>query len=112
MSTRKVLREQMKQRYLEKIIDLFKNTEEVLRTGSNEIAFPIVDDEGNEDFINIIVKIPTGAHGGGDPYDGYSLAEAYEIKCRNKAEEAEEHKKKVAKALAEKEKAKKEKTAK
>ena len=95
--SRKALREEVKEIYVNKLIDFFKEDEQVLRTGSNEIAFPVVDSEGNEDFIVITVKIPTGANKGTEPYDGYSMAEEYEIKCRQKAELA-------AKRQAEKEK--------
>lgn len=95
--SRKALREEVKEIYVNKLIDFFREDEQVLRTGSNEIAFPVVDSEGNEDFIVITVKIPTGANKGTEPYDGYSMAEEYEIKCRQKAELA-------AKRQAEKEK--------
>lgn len=95
--SRKALREEVKEIYVNKLMDFFKDDEQVLRVGSNEIAFPIVDSEGNEDFIVITVKIPTGANKGTEPYDGYSMAEEYEIKCRQKAELA-------AKRQAEKEK--------
>ena len=95
--SRKALREEVKEIYVNKLIDFLKKDEQILRTGSNEIAFPVVDSEGNEDFIVITVKIPTGANKGTEPYDGYSMAEEYEIKCRQKAELA-------AKRQAEKEK--------
>ena len=95
--SRKALREEMKEYYIRKLTEFFKAEEEVLRVGSNEIAFPIVDAEGNEDFLVITAKIPTGANKGTEPYDGYSMAEEYEIKCRQKAELA-------AKRQAEKEK--------
>ena len=95
--SRKALREEVKEIYVNKLIDFFREDEQVLRTGSNEIAFPVVDSEGNEYFIVITAKIPTGANKGTEPYDGYSMAEEYEIKCRQKAELA-------AKRQAEKEK--------
>jgi hypothetical protein len=71
--------------------------EEVLRVGSNELALPCIDGEGNEKFIVVTIKVPTGTRDG-DAYDGYSVAEDYAIKCRNKAE---------AKAKAEADNAKK-----
>lgn len=95
--SRKALREEMKEFYVKKLIDFFANSEDVLRVGSNEIAFPIVDTEGNEDFLVITAKIPTGANKGTEPYDGYAMAEEYEIKQRQKKELA-------AKKQAEKEK--------
>lgn len=113
--SRKQLREQVKKVYVEKLIDFFKDSEDVLRVGSNEIAFPVVDSEGNEDFIVLTCKIPIGANKGTEPYDGYAMAEEYEMKLKEKAEKkakAEEAKKKKIerdKAYREKLKAQKEK---
>ena len=41
---------------------------------SNEIALPVVDDEGEERWLVLTFKVPTGERGG-DAYDGYSMAE-------------------------------------
>lgn len=91
--SRKVERELLKEHYLTDIIDFFSSgNEDVLRVKSNEIAFPVVGCEGNEDFIVITVKIPTGADKGMTPYDGYSMAEEYEIKLKEKKEKAEKSK--------------------
>ena len=98
MVSRKQLREEVKVEYVEKLIEFFSETEEVLRVGSNEIAFPVVDREGNEDFIVLTCKIPTGANKGTEPYDGYAMAEEYEMKLKEKAEKA----KKSAEAKAKK----------
>lgn len=84
--SRTQLRTEVKEIYVGKIWDLLKDSEELLRVGSNEIAFPIVDSEGNEDFIVLKVTIPTGANKGTEPYDGYAMAEDYEIKVKSKAE--------------------------
>ena len=95
--SRKVEREMLRNVYLEKIIECFRNDEDVLRTKSNEIAFPVVGCEGNEDFIVITVKVPTGANKGTEPYDGYELAQEYIMKNEEKerkAKEKEEKKKK------------------
>lgn len=108
--SRKVERELLKEKYLAKVIELFAVDEEVLKVKSNEIAFPVVGTEGNEDFIVITVKVPTGANKGTEPYDGYSMAEEYEMKLKEKdrkAKEAEEKKlKKIErdKAIREKKK--------
>ena len=113
--SRKQLRENVKQVYIEKLIEFFKDSEDVLRVGSNEIAFPVVDSEGNEDFIVLTCKIPIGANKGTEPYDGYAMAEDYEMKLKLKAEKkakADEAKKKKIerdKAYREKLKAQKEK---
>ena len=87
--SRKVERELLKENYLNKIIETFAESEEVLRVKSNEIAFPVVGCEGNEDFIVITVKVPTGADKGMTPYDGYAMAEEYEMKLKEKEETLE-----------------------
>ena len=95
---RALLREQ----YVNQLIEHFSYyQQDVLRVKSNEIAFPVVGCEGNEDFIVITVKVPTGANKGMEPYDGYSEAESYELNLKKKAEKAkaseEKKKKKIAK---------------
>lgn len=91
-TSRKALREALRADYLAKVIALFTDAgEEVLRTGSQEIAMPCVDAEGNDDFVVITVKVPTGQRGDdGEAYDGYSEAEAYAMKVAQKAEKAKE----------------------
>ena len=88
--SRKVEREIERTKYLEKIAEFLseKCNEEVLKVKSNEICFPIVGCEGNEDWIVVTVKIPTGANKGTEPYDGYSEAESYELKLKEKEEKA------------------------
>lgn len=99
--SRKALREEKKMEYISKLIDFFNGeNEEVLRVKSNEIAFPILDREGNEDFIKITVAIPTGANKGAEPYDAYAMAEEYEMKLAEKKIKAEEAKKKKEAKIA------------
>lgn len=98
--SRKAERELLRTDYLNKLIDFFKEDEEVLRTKSNEIAFPVVGCEGNEDFIVITIKVPTGANKGAEPYDGYSMAEEYELKLKEKAVKAKEKEEKKKKKIA------------
>lgn len=97
--SRKVERELLKNEYLNKIIDLFKEDEDVLRVKSNEISFPVVGCEGNEDFLVITVKIPTGADKGMTPYDGYAMAEEYEMKLKEKEEKTKANAEKKAKKI-------------
>ena len=49
--------------------------------------------ENNEDFIELTIKIPIGANKGTEPYDGYAMAEDYEIHQREMAEKKEKAKK-------------------
>jgi hypothetical protein len=95
----KILNDKLREVYLQIVTDcLAEKDEQVLRTGSNEIALPCLDSEGNEKFVVITVKVPTGSRDG-DVYDGFSMAEDYEIKCRNKAEKAKENAEKKAKKI-------------
>lgn len=100
--SRKAERELLRNTYLDTIIENFLNMEEeVLRVKSNEIAVPVVGCEGNEDWIVVTVKVPTGANKGTEPYDGYEMAQDYEMKLAEKERKAkekeEEKKKKIAK---------------
>ena len=97
--SRKVERELLKENYLTKLIETLAETEEVLRVKSNEIAFPVVGCEGNEDFIVITVKVPTGADKGMTPYDGYAMAEEFELKQKEKIEKAKANAEKKAKKI-------------
>ncbi len=109
--SRKMERELLRDEFLKRIISYFLcSDEEVLRVKSNEIAIPVVGCEGNEDFIVITVKVPTGANKGLEPYDGYEMALDYEMKIKDKEEKAkkkaEEKERKIArdKAIREKKK--------
>ena len=97
--SRKVEREILKEEYLKKIIEMFSADEEVLRVKSNEIAFPVVGCEGNEDFIVVTVKVPTGADKGMTPYDGYAMRDEYNMKLKDKEEKAKVAAEKKAKKI-------------
>lgn len=115
--TRKQLDEAIKVRFLEGVTEHLSNAgEEVLRVGSNEIALPVVDAEGEERWLVLTFKVPTGSREG-EEYDGYSMKEDYEMKLAKKAAKAEEAAKKKAEKIkkdsasrAVKEKAKAERT--
>ena len=95
--TKKQLHEEIRNGYMTLIMDYLKEKdEEILVVGSNEIAIPCLDSEGNDEYMVITFKVPTGSRDG-DVYDGYSMAEDYAMKMREKAE-------KEAKAKADKEK--------
>lgn len=107
-TSNKILNDKLRERYLSIVGDaLTANDEEVLRVGSNELALPCLDEEGNEKFIVVTIKVPTGSRDG-DAYDGYSMAEDWEIKCKNKAEAAKKKAEEKAKKI-EKDKKKREK---
>lgn len=102
--SKKKLDEALRSQYIACVSEfLASRGEEVLVTNSNEIALPCVDSEGNDKFIVLTFKVPTGSRDG-DAYDGYSMAEDYRLKVEEKAEKArvaaEEKAKKAAKDKA------------
>ena len=99
--SRKVEREIIRNEFLALVNEfLINHGEEVLRVKSNEIAIPVVGCEGNEDFLVVTFKVPTGANKGLEPYDGYAEAEDYEMKLKSKAEKAKANAEKKAKKMA------------
>lgn len=96
---KKDIREKLRKAYMELVFQaLTVGGDEVLQTGSNEFAIPCVDSEGNEDFCVITFKMPNGSRDG-EPYDGYSMAQDYEIKLKQKAEKAKADAEKKAKKI-------------
>ena len=104
MATEKTLCENLRAFHLNEIIKIYESRDdEVLRTASNEIAIPVVDSEGNERYIVITVKVPTGSRDG-DAYDGYSMAEDYAMKRAERKAKAEEKARKSAERKSKKDK--------
>lgn len=117
-TTQKQRDEILKTDFLDRVVNFLSSEEggeeEVLRVKSNEIAVPVVDSDGNERWMVLTFKVPTGERGG-DGYDGYSMAEDYQMKQTAKAEkekakaekaEADRKKREADKARKEAEKAK------
>lgn len=89
--SRKSERELIREQFLTLVGDfLAAHGEEVLRVKSNEVAIPVVGCEGNEDFLVLTFKVPTGANKGSEPYDGYAEAEDYAHNVAEKARKARE----------------------
>ena len=87
--TKKQLHEELRADYLAKLTEyLTEKGEEVLQTGSQEVAIPCVDSEGNDEYIVITIKVPTGSRDG-DAYDGYAMAEEYRLRVEKQRETAE-----------------------
>ena len=83
--------------------------EQLLDVGSAEIAFPVVDAEGNEKWVVVSVTVPNGSRDG-TPYDGFSANEAYQeqvAKAKARKEKAAENSRK-RKEEAERKKAERE----
>lgn len=99
-TSKKSLDDALRAKYINSVKTFLEaNGEEVLVTGSNEIALPCVDTEGNDKFIVLTFKVPTGSRDG-DAYDGYSMAEEYKMKQDEKAAKAKEAAAKKAAKIA------------
>ena len=99
--SRKVEREILRRTFLEKVSEfLAASGEEVLLVKSNEIAIPVVGCEGNEDYLVITFKVPTGANKGTEPYNGHELAQDYIHNLAEKERKAEERKAEKARKIA------------
>ena len=98
--TAKVLNDEIKARFLDGVAEHLSNVgEEVLRVGSNEIALPVLDEDGNEKWLVLTFKVPTGTRQG-EAYDGYEMAEDYKMKLENKAIKEQQKAEKAAKDKA------------
>ena len=99
--TKKQLHEEIRNRYLALISEhLTAQGEEILRVKSNEIAVPCLDEDGNEEFIVMTFKVPTGSRDDGEAYDGYGMAEQYAESVAEKEEKAKIEAEKKAKKIA------------
>jgi hypothetical protein len=65
---------------------------------SGSFNFPVVGSDGEEGWIEIVVKVPKGTKTA--EYDGYGLREDYEIKLKNAAERTAKSKAKAEAAQA------------
>ena len=99
-TSKKNLHDALRAKYIERVSEFLADAgAEVLITGSNEIALPCVDSEGNHECVVITCKVPTGSRDG-DAYDGYSMAEDFKMKTAEKAEKAKIAAEKKAKKIA------------
>jgi hypothetical protein len=86
--SKKATNDALRNQYVEKLMEVLSGMDEdVLRVGSNELAIPVVDAEGEDSYVVFTVKVPTGSRDG-DAYDAYGLAQEYEMKTKEKAEKA------------------------
>lgn len=110
---KKQYREAIREEYMEAIRTfLEREKDEVLQVASNEFAIPVVRADGEEDYLVLTFKMPTGSRDG-DGYDGHAMAQDYTFKCeeKRKKEEAKrlEKEKKIARDKAKREAKAKEK---
>ena len=98
--SKKATNDALREMYVNNLIEVLNAAgEEVLRVGSNEIAIPVIDGEGDDSYVVFKVQVPTGSRDG-DAYDAYGLAQEYEMKQKEKAIKAEEDAKKKAAKIA------------
>lgn len=108
-TSRTVLDNAIREKYIATVKDFLEQSgEEVLVTGSNEIAMPCADGEGNEKFVVLTFKVPTGTRGG-EAYNGYDEASDYAAHCELKAEKAKAAAEKKARKIEADKKAREEK---
>ena len=75
--------------------------EDVGMIASNSFNFPVVAEDGEEGWVEVVVKVPKGTKD--EEYDGYGRREQYELDLKEKAEKkAEAEKKKAAKIAKDK----------
>jgi hypothetical protein len=104
--TKKQLHEALRQKFLETVKEFFEGKEEeVLRVKSNEIAIPTLDEDGNDEWIVITFKVPTGSRDDGEAYDGYGMALQYKEAVAEKEAKAKAEAEKKARKIARDEKA-------
>ena len=97
--TQKSLNDELRALYLERVHGYLSQEDEVLVVGANELAVPVVDTDGNEKWIVLTVKVPTGTRDG-DAYDGYAMAEDYRMHQADKVAKAAERERKTAERQA------------
>ena len=97
--TQKSLNDELRALWVQRVNDCLSQEDEVLVVGANELAVPVVDADGNEKWIVLTIKVPTGSRDG-DAYDGYAMAEDYQLKLANKAAKAAERERKTAERQA------------
>lgn len=99
-TSQRKLNDALRARYVDRVKSLLESVgDEVKVVGSNQLAVPCVDDESNETFVVITLKVPTGTRDG-EAYDGYAAADDYAFKLIEKAKKAERAKVEKAKKIA------------
>ena len=95
--SKKATNDALREMYVNNLIEtLTAAGEDVLRVGSNEIAIPVIDGEGEDSYVVFVVKVPTGSRDG----EAYGLAQEYEMKQAEKKEKAEKAAKEKAAKIA------------
>lgn len=100
--SRKQLDEGIRRLFKERIMNIFaEDGEEVIETSSNEFCMPCLDEEGNERWVQVVVKVPTGISKNGNvEYDGYFEGENWKHEQAEKAAKKQEAERKKAEKMA------------
>ena len=98
-NTQKSLNDALRAQYMERVHNCLSQEDDVLVVGANELAVPVVDADGNEKWVVLTVKVPTGSRDG-DAYDGYAMAEDYRMRQAEKSAKQAERERKTAERKA------------
>lgn len=102
----KVITDNLRNEFVQKIIDHFSLETDVIRTAGGTVYLPTTDENGDDRWIKISVIVPKASEEDGT--DGYSLGEEYNAKIAEQAEKKAKAEKakaeKIAKAKAKKKK--------
>lgn len=93
--SQKILNDEVRALFMARVGEFLAQEDDVQVVGSNELAIPVVDAEGNEKWVVLTIKVPTGSRDG-DAYDGYAMAEDYQLKQASKAAKAADRERKAA----------------
>jgi hypothetical protein len=78
----------LRNEYVARLVDWLKaSDEDVLQVSTNEIAIPVVDSEGEDNYVVFTIKVPVGDRDG-NAYDAYERAQEFAMKQQEKAEKA------------------------
>lgn len=98
--TAKVAKDTLRNDYVAAIAGMLAESgEDVLQVKTNELSLPVVGLDGEDYYVNIVIKVPNGSRDG-YAYDGYEEAEDFAMKQKAKAEKKAEQEKKKAEAAA------------
>jgi hypothetical protein len=81
----------LRDKYIVTICNYLQSLEEKpVAVGSSTIAIPVVDENGDDKWVEISVKIPKGTKD--EPYDGYEREKSYILHCDEVSERASKRK--------------------
>lgn len=95
----KSLDSKLREKWVSTLAQMFTDAgEEVVQYKSNEICLPVLDEDGNEKWVQFVVKVPKGSRDG-DEFDGYAMHEEFIMKQKEKEEKAKADAEKKARKI-------------